>query len=116
MLSLALTGSVTSSPTNQMETYKVIKEEGVRRIDGKLIKKGETFRSSPRSASVKLQIRCKEIELVQKSEDSEQAGTDNVLTIEEVKKALTDAGTPFAANLGEKKLRALLEQAGTDND
>lgn len=47
-----------------MNKYKVIKKEGVRTIAGDLKKKGETFLGSPRSATIQLQVRCKEIEEV----------------------------------------------------
>lgn len=94
-----------------MKNYKVIKEAGICTATGQLKEKGGTFQGSPRSATIQLLLRCKEIEeVIEKEEPKEPAPP----TLEDVKAALTEAGVEYAPNTGEKKLRELFEKLGKE--
>ncbi len=96
-----------------MKNYKVIKEEGVRTIAGELKKKGETFLGSPRSATIQLQLRCKEIEEV-KEKEAEPQPPKAPSTVEALKAALTGRGVKIPEDAKKADLEKLFNESTPD--
>jgi hypothetical protein len=97
-----------------MNNYKVIKKNGVRSGAGELLKEGEIFTGSPRSATIQLQLRCREIVKVESK--SEDQGDSEPKTIPQLREALEKLGVEIPEDITKSAdLKALYEKAKSED-